>query len=109
LFSYHYWDEHKLIGLWRLQLYRESGIKTDAFNGVPVFQAEGLTVKTEKNRYTPLFFNKDDLDLALGNARAIEEVQEEKALRARCARAEQDLEMAKDAVRTFHTVCSPSE
>lgn len=28
------------------------------FTGVPVFQAEGLTVKTEKSRYTPLFLDK---------------------------------------------------
>ena len=28
------------------------------FTGVPVFQAEGLTVKTEKARYTPLFLSK---------------------------------------------------
>ena len=33
--------------------------------GVPLFQAEGLTVKGESSRYTPLFFSKDDLDVAL--------------------------------------------
>lgn len=26
------------------------------FRGVPLFQAEGLTVKGEASRYTPLFF-----------------------------------------------------
>lgn len=31
-------------------------------------QAEGLTVKTGKARYTPLFLSKADLDIALGNA-----------------------------------------
>lgn len=31
-------------------------------------QAEGLTVKTGKARYTPLFLSKADLDIALANA-----------------------------------------
>lgn len=31
-------------------------------------QAEGLTVKTGKARYTPLFLSKGDLDIALANA-----------------------------------------
>jgi hypothetical protein len=31
-------------------------------------QAEGLTVKTGKARYTPLFLSKADLDVALANA-----------------------------------------
>jgi hypothetical protein len=26
------------------------------FQGVPLFQAEGLTIKGDKARYTPLFF-----------------------------------------------------
>ena len=40
------------------QLYREAGVDVLGFTGVPVFQAEGLTVKTEKSRYTPLFLSK---------------------------------------------------
>jgi len=38
------------------------------FAGVPVFQAEGLTVKTDRARYTPLFLAREDLDAAVGNA-----------------------------------------
>lgn len=51
-----------------LDLYRNSGVDVVGFTGVPVFQAEGLTVKTEKSRYTPLFLDKADLDAAVSNA-----------------------------------------
>lgn len=39
-----------------LQLYNQAGVPAVAFTGVPLFQAEGLTVKSEQHRYTPLFF-----------------------------------------------------
>jgi hypothetical protein len=39
-----------------LQLYRHAGVPASGFQGVPLFQAEGLTIKGEKERYTPLFF-----------------------------------------------------
>lgn len=81
------------------QLYKDAGANVSTFHGVPVFQAEGLTVKTEKHRYTPLFFSKDDLDAALGNARNMEGRQQEEALRVKAARAAEDLEAAKAAVR----------
>lgn len=48
-----------------LDLYKKAGIPKDGFVGVPLFQAEGLTVKGDAARYTPLFFSKDDLDVAL--------------------------------------------
>lgn len=48
-----------------LELYKKAGIPKDGFVGVPLFQAEGLTVRGDSSRYTPLFFSKDDLDVAL--------------------------------------------
>lgn len=48
-----------------LEIYKKAGISREGFVGVPLFQAEGLTVKGESSRYTPLFFSKDDLDIAL--------------------------------------------
>lgn len=48
-----------------LDLYKSAGIPKEGFVGVPLFQAEGLTVKGDASRYTPLFFSKDDLDVAL--------------------------------------------
>lgn len=48
-----------------LELYTMAGIPKDGFVGVPLFQAEGLTVRGDASRYTPLFFSKDDLDMAL--------------------------------------------
>lgn len=38
------------------QLYRHAGVAADGFQGVPLFQAEGLTIRGDKGRYTPLFF-----------------------------------------------------
>jgi hypothetical protein len=57
------------VGGW-LQLYRKAGISAEGFTGVPVFQAEGLTVKTGTAEYTPLFLNKADLDAAISTADA---------------------------------------
>lgn len=48
-----------------LELYKKAGISKEGFVGVPLFQAEGLTVRGDASRYTPLFFSKDDLDVAL--------------------------------------------
>ncbi len=48
-----------------LELYKKAGIPKEGFVGVPLFQAEGLTVRGDSSRYTPLFFSKDDLDVAL--------------------------------------------
>eukprot|EP00199_Chlamydomonas_sp_CCMP681_P002435 CAMPEP_0119108404 /NCGR_PEP_ID=MMETSP1180-20130426/14195_1 /TAXON_ID=3052 ORGANISM="Chlamydomonas cf sp, Strain CCMP681" /NCGR_SAMPLE_ID=MMETSP1180 /ASSEMBLY_ACC=CAM_ASM_000741 /LENGTH=385 /DNA_ID=CAMNT_0007094011 /DNA_START=122 /DNA_END=1279 /DNA_ORIENTATION=- len=51
-----------------LGLYREAGVPTRSFQGVPVFQAEGLTVTTQDMQYVPLFLNKEDLDIAVQSA-----------------------------------------
>ena len=56
-----YWPGHGRLPISRAasaQLYRDAGVDVLGFTGVPVFQAEGLTVKTEKARYTPLFLSK---------------------------------------------------
>lgn len=51
-----------------MQLYKKAGVAAEGFTGVPVFQAEGLTVRTGPDtRYTPLFLSKADLDVALAN------------------------------------------
>lgn len=46
----------------------EQGHDVPGFTGVPVFQAEGLTVKTETARYVPVFLSKKDLDAAVQGA-----------------------------------------
>jgi len=51
-----------------LQLYQEAGVPTRQFVGVPVFQAEGLTVTTQDTQYVPLFLCKEDLDIAVQSA-----------------------------------------
>ncbi|PNW73271.1 hypothetical protein CHLRE_14g625750v5 [Chlamydomonas reinhardtii] len=53
-----------------LQLYKDAGVPTRQFIGVPVFQAEGLTVTTRdmQYQYVPLFLCKEDLDIAVQSA-----------------------------------------
>lgn len=51
-----------------LQLYKDAGVPTKNFIGVPVFQAEGLTVTTQDMQYVPLFLTKEDLDVAVSGA-----------------------------------------
>lgn len=51
-----------------LQLYNDAGVPTKQFIGVPVFQAEGLTVTTQEMQYVPLFLAKEDLDIAVQSA-----------------------------------------
>ena len=53
-----------------LELYKRAGIAKDGFVGVPLFQAEGLTVRGEKSRFTPLFFSKEDVLHALKDTQA---------------------------------------
>lgn len=65
---------------------------------MPVFQAEGLTVKTDKQRYTPLFFSKEDLDAAVGNAYTHKEQHREATNKAHSDRANADLAAAQSKV-----------
>uniref|UniRef100_A0A7S3VHL0 Tic22-like family protein n=1 Tax=Dunaliella tertiolecta TaxID=3047 RepID=A0A7S3VHL0_DUNTE len=51
-----------------LELYKEAGVPTRSFVGVPVFQAEGLTVTTQEMQYVPLFLCKEDLGIAVQSA-----------------------------------------
>ena len=45
-----------------LELYRDAGVPTSSFVGVPVFQAEGLTVTAQDAQYVPLFLAREDFD-----------------------------------------------
>lgn len=51
-----------------LKLIQSQGIGVGGFAGVPVFQAEGLSVKQGSTKYYPLFLSKADLDVAIGVA-----------------------------------------
>ncbi len=81
-----------------LQMYESEDVDANAFTGVPVFQAEGLIVKTDKAKYTPLFFNKEDLDAAVGNAYQERESHREATNKAHSSRAKADLEAAQQKV-----------
>ncbi|EIE26430.1 hypothetical protein COCSUDRAFT_58968 [Coccomyxa subellipsoidea C-169] len=81
-----------------LEMYKEAGVPSTSFTGVPVFQAQGLTVKTEKSRYTPLFLAKEDLDVAVGAAFSQRESAREAATRNKAAAAEDEVESARTAL-----------
>lgn len=54
-----------------VQLYKENGMPISGFAGVPVFQAQGLSVRTAVDTsYVPLFLGKADLDLSMAATEA---------------------------------------
>ena len=79
-----------------LELYKHAGLQTTTFTGVPLFQAEGLTVRGESNRYTPLFFSKSDLDKALGDAFLSRDNEAQAEARAKAERAKKELSEAEE-------------
>lgn len=83
-----------------MQLYRHAGLPSASFTGVPLFQAEGLTVRGENARYTPLFFSKDDLDRALGDAYLARDNEAQADARAKADRARSELREAQTEVST---------
>ena len=81
-----------------MQLYKEAGVPGRTFTGVPVFQAQGLTVKTENSRYTPLFLAKEDLDVAVGAAFSQREAAKEVANKSKASAAEEEVASARATV-----------
>ncbi len=81
-----------------MQVFEDAGIDIPGFTGVPVFQADGLTVKTESARYTPIFLSKSDLDAAVNNAHLQRITQKVQVTQAKVDRAERELEAATQQV-----------
>ncbi|EFN52292.1 hypothetical protein CHLNCDRAFT_139038 [Chlorella variabilis] len=81
-----------------LELYSHAGVPATGFQGVPLFQAEGLTIRGEKERYTPLFFSKQDLDSALGAAFSSKDAAALAEARAKAERARGELQAAEGEV-----------
>jgi hypothetical protein len=75
-----------------LELYKKAGIPKEGFVGVPLFQAEGLTVRGDSTRYTPLFFSKNDLDAALVNTQASASGATVEELKGKIERVRADIE-----------------
>eukprot|EP00878_Enallax_costatus_P002572 GHUV01002754.1.p1 GENE.GHUV01002754.1~~GHUV01002754.1.p1 ORF type:complete len:405 (+),score=133.41 GHUV01002754.1:274-1488(+) len=83
-----------------LQLYQEAGVPTKNFVGVPVFQAEGLTVTTQDMQYVPLFLTKDDLDVAVGGAYRQRNAAQIKAVKEKAAQYEEEYQRVMREVDT---------
>ena len=81
-----------------MPLYKEAGVPGSTFTGVPIFQAQGLTVKTENSRYTPLFLAKEDLDVAVGAAFSQRVAAKEVANKSKASAAEEDVASARATV-----------
>lgn len=84
-----------------VELYQEAGLDVDSFVGVPVFQVEGLNVKTEKARYTPLFLSKTDLDTAVGNAAEEREVKATASASEKHQKAEEEVQRRKEELASL--------
>ena len=82
-----------------MQVFEDADIDIPGFTGVPVFQAEGLTVKTDDARYTPIFLSKSDLDAAVHNAHSQRVTQKVQVTQAKVDRAHHELEDATKQVR----------
>ena len=82
-----------------LDLFKTAGLPSNGFPGVPVFQAEGLTVKGDDDKpFTPLFLSKKDLDIALGTAFASREQDAKKAAVVQAEKLRSDLDKAQKAL-----------
>ncbi|PNH01092.1 Protein TIC 22-like, chloroplastic [Tetrabaena socialis] len=75
-----------------LQLYKDAGVPTRQFVGVPVFQAEGLTVTTRDMQYVPLFLCKEDLDIAVQSAYVQRNAAQIKLYKDKADRYQQDFD-----------------
>lgn len=73
-----------------LQLYKDAGVPISHFTGVPVFQAEGLTVTTQQQTYVPLFLCKEDLDIAVDDAYKVRNAAQIKQYRDRAGKLEDE-------------------
>lgn len=73
-----------------LQLYKDAGVSMTHFTGVPVFQAEGLTVTTQQQTYVPLFLCKEDLDIAVDDAYKVRNAAQIKVYRERANKVEDE-------------------
>jgi len=71
-----------------LELYAAAGVPTRQFVGVPVFQAEGLTVTASDAQYVPLFLAREDLDVAVSSAHRARNAGQIRGYRERAAEAE---------------------
>ncbi|KAL6758237.1 22 kDa translocon at the inner membrane of chloroplasts [Haematococcus lacustris] len=73
-----------------MALYQSAGLPTRSFTGVPVFQAEGLTVTTQEVSYVPLFLAKEDLDIAVQGAYKLRNAPQIKLLKDKASKLEED-------------------
>lgn len=51
-----------------IELRSKAGVKGRAFDGVPVFQSENLILRSKNRRLCPVFFSKEDCEIALKKA-----------------------------------------
>ena len=79
-----------------LDLYKRAGIVKDGFVGVPLFQAEGLTVRGEQSRFTPLFFSKEDVMHALKDTQVSSAQATMAELQGKIERVKKELEEKPD-------------
>ncbi|CAG9461034.1 unnamed protein product [Pedinophyceae sp. YPF-701] len=86
-----------------LKLYKTHGVNSKDFWGVPVFQAEGLTVTKDRAKCIPLFLSKSDLDAAVSSAFTRAELTKLREAGEGVRECEQEVERVKREVDTAAT------
>ncbi|KAI3904034.1 hypothetical protein MKW92_026811 [Papaver armeniacum] len=57
-------DPAQIRNAWRLDILKAADLKS-GFDGVPVFQSDLLVVKKKNKRYSPIYFQKEDIEREL--------------------------------------------
>ena len=89
-----------------MQIFAASGAELPGFSGVPVFQASGLTIKTKKGRYSPVFLDYRDLEVAIEHAFRSGMLAKGNLNKANAKRAQDELDRAADKVFLTAIFCT---
>eukprot|EP00892_Ulva_mutabilis_P001642 jgi/Ulvmu1/11479/UM077_0023.1 len=81
-----------------LKLYDGANQTINSFRGVPVFQAEDLSIDIENQKLTPVFLSKADLDVALRDADATRKQEQAERYTRDAKKHREDYDAAKKEV-----------
>ena len=82
-----------------MQCYQDAGAEVEAFEGVPLFQANHLTLRAGDRRVmTPLFLSKQDLDAALSSGLQRQDQAFRAHMQGKADQARMEINSAEEAV-----------
>ena len=93
-----------------VQCYQDAGAEVEAFEGVPLFQANHLTLRAGDRRVmTPLFLSKLDLDAALTSGLQRQDQAFRAHMQGKADQARMDISSAEKAVCGHCTIAEPGD